>query len=112
MALTRAFKGTVKARAMSDPAFRAALLAEAVELLLSGDTATGRAVLRDYINATVGFEDLAGEVGTPSKSLMRMFSAKGNPRADNIFSILGHLQQMTGVQLAIRPQVSAGFTLR
>jgi DNA-binding phage protein len=112
MALTREFKETVKARAMIDPAFRAALLTEAVELLLSGDTATGKAVLRDYINATVGFEYLADEVGTPSKSLMRMFSAKGNPRADNVFSIIGHLQEMTGVQLAIRSKVAEEFTRR
>jgi DNA-binding phage protein len=112
MALTREFKDTVKARATADPAFRAALLTEAVELLLSGDTATGKSVLRDYINATVGFDDLADEVGTPPKSLMRMFSAKGNPRADNVFSIISRLQQMTGVQLAVRPEVSQGFTSR
>ena len=104
MVLTRDFTETVKARAAADPAFRAALLTEAVELLLSGDVATGKAVLRDYINATVGFESLADEVGTPSKSLMRMFSAKGNPRADNVFSVISHLQQLTGVQLAVRPQ--------
>ena len=104
MALTRDFKETVKARVAADPAFRAALLTEAVELLLSGDVATGKAVLRDYINATIGFESLADEVGTPSKSLMRMFSAKGNPRADNVFSVISHLQQRTGVHLAVRPQ--------
>ena len=50
MALTRDFKETVKARVSADPAFRAALLTEAVELLLSGDVATGKAMLRDYIN--------------------------------------------------------------
>jgi DNA-binding phage protein len=112
MALTRDFRETVRARAAGDPEFRAALLTEAVELLLSGDTATGRAVLRDFINATVGFEGLADEVGTPSKSLMRMFSVKGNPRANNLFSIISHLQQMTGVQLAVRSQNSGSFTVR
>lgn len=105
MALTRDFKDTVKARVSSDPAFRAALLTEAVELLLSGDVETGKAVLRDYINATIGFEGLAEETGTPSKSLMRMFSAKGNPRADNVFSVISQLQQSTGVHLAVRSQV-------
>ena len=104
MALTRDFKETVKARVSADPAFRAALLTEAVELLLSGDVATGKAMLRDYINATIGFESLAEEVGTPSKSLMRMFSVKGNPRADNVFSVISRLQQRTGVHLAVRPQ--------
>ncbi|MBL4758723.1 MAG: transcriptional regulator [Rhizobiales bacterium] len=101
MVLTRNFRETVKARADRDPAFREALLVEAVELLLEGDVETGKAVLRNYINATIGFEELANEVGSPSKSLMRMFSAKGNPRADNLFSVIKHLQKMTGVHLAV-----------
>ncbi|WP_160004943.1 DNA-binding protein [Rhizobium sp. 18055] len=101
MALTRDFRDTIKARAASDAAFRAALLSDAVELLLSGDVETGKAVLRDFINATVGFERLAELVGTPPKSLMRMFSAKGNPRADNLFGIISRLQQETGVHLAV-----------
>jgi DNA-binding phage protein len=84
MALTKELKETVKARAERDPAFRAALLSEAAEQLLSGDLETGKAVLRDYINATVGFEKLAKETGTPPKSLMRMLGPKGNPRASNL----------------------------
>ena len=101
MALTREFKDTVKARADRDPEFRNALLVEAVELLLDGDVETGKALIRNYINATIGFEKLAQEVGSPAKSLMRMFSAKGNPRADNLFSVIQHLQKSTGVQLAV-----------
>lgn len=101
-ALTRDFKETVKARAATDIGFRSALLTEAVDLLLCGDVATGKAVLRDYINATVGFEELADDVGTPSKSLMRMFSAAGNPRAENIFAVINRLQHLTGVHLAVR----------
>jgi len=72
MPLTREFKDTVKARAERDPAFREALLTEAVEQLLAGKLEDGKAVLRDYINATIGFEKLAKATGTPSKSLMRM----------------------------------------
>ncbi len=105
MVLTREFKETVKARAERDPEFRKALLVEAVELLLEGDVETGKALLRNYINATIGFEGLAEEVGSPSKSLMRMFSAKGNPRADNLFSVVKHLQRATGVHLAVGASV-------
>jgi hypothetical protein len=72
MALTRSFKETVKARAERDPDFREALLTEAVAELLAGDLEVGKAVLRDYINATIGFEKLARKTGTPTKSLMRM----------------------------------------
>jgi DNA-binding phage protein len=101
MALTRDFKQTVKARAERDPVFREALLTEAAEQLLAGDLETGKAVLRDYINATVGFERLAKETGTPSKSLMRMLGPKGNPRASNLLTVIGKLQRVTKVHLAV-----------
>jgi DNA-binding phage protein len=101
MALTRAFKETVQARAARDPAFREALLREAVAALLAGDLAAGKAVLRDTINATVGFERLAAATGVPAKSLMRMFGPAGNPRADNLFAVLGELQRATGVRLTV-----------
>jgi DNA-binding phage protein len=101
MALTRDFKETVKARAERDAAFREALLTDAVELLIAGEVEVGKAVLRDYINATVGFEKLAKATGTPSKSLMRMFGPKGNPRANNLLAVIGKLQRVSGVRLAV-----------
>ena len=102
MALTRSFKATVCARAERDPAFRSALLQEAVQALLQGDAASGRSVLRDYINATVGFEALAAATGAPSKSLMRMFGPAGNPTARNLFAVIAHLQRDLGVTLEVR----------
>ena len=105
MALTRDFKNTVKARAERDPEFRVALLEEAVEALLHGDTETGRALLRDYINATVGFVQLAEDLGEGApKSLMRMLSKSGNPRMENLFAILVRLQQREGISLDIVPK--------
>ena len=101
MALTKEFKETVRARAERDPAFREALLAEAVEQLLAGQLDTGKAVLRDYINATVGFEKLAKATGTPSKSLMQMLGPKGNPRASNLLTVIGELQRMSKVHMAV-----------
>ena|SRR5918997_137471 len=101
MALTRSFKETVKARAARDAKFRNALLTEAIEQMLSGDVDAGRAVLRDYINATIGFEQLARETGTPAKSLMRMFGPNGNPRASNLFAVIERLQKVSGVRLGI-----------
>lgn len=59
VALTKNFKHTMQARAQRDSAFRKALLQEGVECLLGGDGNTGKAVLRDYINATIGFETLS-----------------------------------------------------
>ena len=80
----RDFKETVKARAVRDAEFRKALVNEAVESLLANDFDTATAILRDYINATFGFEGLVAEVGTPSKSLMRMFGPRGNPQARSL----------------------------
>ncbi len=101
MPLTRDFKDTIKARASHDAAFRAALLTEAVKLLLADDVATGRNVLRDYINATIGFDELAAKIGRPAKSVMRMFGPNGNPTAQNLFAVISQLQKSTGVSLAV-----------
>ncbi|MGB9367064.1 MAG: transcriptional regulator [Xanthobacteraceae bacterium] len=101
MPLTREFKTTVKARAERDAAFREALLTEAIELLLAGEVETGKAILRDYIKATIGFERLAKKTGTPPKSLMRMLGPKGNPRASNLLSVISALQQASGLHLEV-----------
>ena len=102
MPLTRAFKMTIQARADRDAAFRESLLAEGVQALVAGDLETGKSVIRDYINATIGFDQLASATGTPSKSLMRMFSSRGNPNARNLFSVIGYLQRSTGLNLSVR----------
>ena len=102
MALTRDFRETVQARIERDPAFREELLKEGVECLLSGDVDTGKAVLRDYIKATIGFRELGGLTGTSPRSLMRMFGPDGNPQARNLFEVIGCLQECEGVHLKIR----------
>lgn len=102
MVLTRSFKETVKARVAADAAFGQALLTEGLTALLEGDVATGKAVLRDYINATMGFEALAQATGTPSKSLMRMFGPRGNPSAGNLFAVIRCLQRASGITLEVR----------
>ncbi|MDP1736320.1 MAG: transcriptional regulator [Caulobacter sp.] len=102
MALTRSFKETVQARVARDPAFKQALLSEGVNALLEGDLDIGKAVLRDYINATIGFDSLAAATGTPAKSLMRMFGPRGNPNASNLFAVIGCLQRESGVTLEVR----------
>ena len=103
MALTRSFKETIKARAERDPEFRMGLFREAIEAMLSDDLETGKVLLRDYVNATVGFETLAQDMQKDPKSLMRMLSAKGNPRADNLLAMVSKLKQREGVQLSVQP---------
>jgi DNA-binding phage protein len=98
MALTRDFRETVVARAARDPAFKAALLREALQALIEGDVAAGRILLRDCINATVGFGALSKETHIPEKSLMRMVSPRGNPSANNLFAMVAALQHQTHVE--------------
>ena len=77
------------------------LLTEAVEQLIAGEVEVGKAILRDYINATVGFEKLAKATRTPSKSLMRMLSPSGNPQARNLFEVIYHLQKAEGLHFEL-----------
>ena len=101
MPLTHDFKDTVRARAQRDPAFRQALLREAVECILNGDLGTGKAVLRNYVNATVGFQDLEKRTHIPAKSLMRMLGPNGSPSVANFSSILMALQKTEGVHFEL-----------
>ena len=104
MPLTRDFKETIQSRIEKDPAFRDELLREGVECLLSGELDTGKAILRDYINATIGFEKLSDLTHKPAKSLMRMLGPRGNPQARNLFEVIAQLQKSGGLrlQLALR----------
>ncbi|WP_199310362.1 helix-turn-helix domain-containing transcriptional regulator [Phormidium tenue] len=95
--LTRDFKETVNARVQRNSAFAAALLDEAISLFLNGEPETARLILRDLVNATIGFEELAIATSKPSKSLHRMLSAKGNPTMDNLKVLRKTLQVDTKV---------------
>ena len=101
MVLTRDFKETVQARIVRDPDFREALLKEGVECLLSGDMDTGKTMLRDFINATIGFQELGCVTEKSPKSLMRMFGPDGNPQACNLFEVIACLQKREGVHLRV-----------
>ena len=104
MALTRDFRETILARAKADPRFREGLLRDGVESMLSGDVDAGKAILRDYIKATIGFERLGAETSLSPKSLIRMFGPAGNPQARNLFTIVAHLQRLAQVTLHVTAQ--------
>ena len=101
MPITRNFKETIIERVQSDSEFALALLDEAVSLFLNGEPDTARLILRDLVNATVGFETLAKETAKPSKSLHRMLSAKGNPTMDNLTTIFKVLRQKLNVNIEV-----------
>jgi DNA-binding phage protein len=103
MALTKSFRETLGQELRNDRAFRVAYLDEAIGCLHAGDLATGKALLRDFINGTVGFGNLGKAVQTSPKSLMRMLSAEGNPQAERLFAILNHLQKQEKVEVRVLP---------
>ena len=103
MALTRDFKDTVAARVQRDPAFARALLDEAVTLFVHGDPDSAKLILRDLVNATVGFEALAGQIQKPAKSLHRMLSKSGNPTMSNISAVFAAIQRH--LKVAVRTRI-------
>jgi DNA-binding phage protein len=102
MALTRDFKKTVAARIERDPEFAKALLDEAATLFLGDEPETARLMLRELVNATLGFEQLAKHTDLPSKSLHRMLSPKGNPSMDNLAALFGAVGDRLKVGLKVR----------
>ncbi len=99
MALTRDFKATIMERANRDDHYRKGLLAEAVNEMLEGNLDVGKAMLRDYINATITFSTLAQKLNKSSKSVHRMLGPNGNPRMDSIVFILKVLQEREEIKL-------------
>ena len=85
-----------------DAAFRKGLFRDAVDGLLAGEVALGKKLLRDYINATVGFPKMAADTELHVKTLHQMFGPKGNPTASNLFGIVAYLQRREGIRLQVR----------
>lgn len=99
MALTRDFKETVVARVQNDPAFAQALLDEAITLFVNGEPDSAKLILRDLVNASVGFEALADEIHKPAKSLHRMLSKSGNPTMSNISAVFAAITRALRVEV-------------
>ncbi len=107
MANTRSFSATVKADLEKSAEFRRSLLSEAVACMVSGDLETGKVVLRQYVNGTVGFLKLGAALDRSPKSLMRMLGPAGNPQARNLFEMVAYLQKLEGAVLKIHASDAA-----
>jgi hypothetical protein len=99
---TRKFHETVKSDLQTSAKYRGALLGEALSCMVSGDVETGKIVLREYINGTIGFLKLGAALGHSPKSLMRMLGPQGNPQARNLFEMVAYLQKIAGTKLQVR----------
>lgn len=97
---TLPFKDSLKAMAERDPSFANDMLESAVNAMLSGELDDGRILLRDYVNATIGFQELARRTGKHDKNLMRSLGPKGSPTAANLFEIIRACVDAEGLTLA------------
>jgi hypothetical protein len=100
MPLTRSFRETIEEQ-LASVKFRREFLREAVANMVAGDLETAKAILREYINGTVGFVELGEALSKSPKSLMRMLSPAGNPQARNLFEIVALLQKIDGTILEV-----------
>lgn len=95
--LTTDSSATVQTRIKSDPAFAEALLREATDMFLNGEAEAARLLLRDVVNATVGFEQIALATNRPSKSVHRMLSARGNPTMESLTAVFSAIRKMLNI---------------
>jgi DNA-binding phage protein len=102
MITTRPYSETVRADLQNDANFRRALLGEVIASMVSGDTETGKSVLRTYVNGTIGFVKLGSALGKSPKSLMRMLSPTGNPHLRTFFEIVAYLQKIDNTVLTVQ----------
>ena len=99
MVTTRKLSESLKKDLDKSAAFRRALLGETMTCMASGDVETGKIVLREYINGTIGFVTLGKTLHKSPKSLMRMLSSDGNPHIRNLFEIIAYLLKIEGTAL-------------
>ncbi len=99
--LTHDYRETIQERIERDSDFAQHLLDEAIALILNDEPKTARLILRDLVNATMGFELLSDKTNTNSKSLHRMLSAKGNPSMNNLTHIIGAIRKNLNVNFEI-----------
>ncbi len=101
MGQTRPAKSTILERAKASPEFRATLIGEALELIAENNVQTAKALIRDYVLASIGFEALAKRIGKKPESIKRMLSVQGNPTVKNVAALLSSLANHEGIQLRV-----------
>ena len=101
MPLTRDYRETILARARRDAEFRELMLLDGVQCLLAGDVKVAKLTLRDYIEATVGYEKLGKLTRRPPEHLSRMFGDECDPTAGDLLEVVCGIQRHEGVRLEV-----------
>ena len=99
---TRDYRETLLERAQDEPEFREELLKGAVRCMFNGEPRIGRLRLHNYIYAAIGFDELSRKTGRRLEDLERIFSRNGNPRADELLSIIAALAEHEDIELDVQ----------
>lgn len=97
---TTPYKDSMKAMVARNPAMAAEMLEDAINALLAGEVDDGRLLLRQYVNATIGFGELARRTGKADKNLIRTLGPSGSPTAANLFQIIRACTQAEGITVS------------
>lgn len=100
MLQTSGFNESIKAQ-FAHHIFRRQPLRRAADKMVKGDLETAKAILRAYIQGTVGFAVLGKALAKYPKSLMRMLSPQGDPQARNHCVSFAALQRFDGTVLDV-----------
>ena len=90
----------------ADIKMRLRVLQQATSLLLQGEPHTAKLLLRDLVNASIGFEQLARDIDKPPKSLHRMLSAAGNPTLSHVSAMLAAIAAHLGVEIEAKVKLT------
>jgi len=102
------YKDSMKDMVTRHPNMALEMLEDSINTLLSGNVDEGRLLLRQYVNATIGFKELASRTGKQDKNLMRSLSETGNPTAANLFEIMQACLDYQNVEVSahiIQPEI-------
>lgn len=75
----------------NDKQLRIIHLQDAINTLFTDESRVALLMLRDIINATMGFKTLSIKVGKSDKTLMGMLTGASNPTLDSISKIISAL---------------------
>lgn len=81
----------------ADKKLRIIHLREALNTLLNGESRVALLMLRDIINASIGFKQLAAKVGKSDKNLMGMLTENSNPTLESFLSIIKAIMEYEGI---------------
>jgi|DeeseametaMP1786_FD_contig_21_1114878_length_1069_multi_8_in_0_out_0_2 DNA-binding phage protein len=72
----------------NDREFLKVHICHAITSLFNKEFSEGCLMIRDIVNATIGFKELSLKLNKSDKALMQMLAKSSNPTIENLFSII------------------------